>query len=119
MWFTSFNGRWPRTSSFSKLASISRRAGFGFDFLRIGRQREQGVLLALLQLLPRLGLGPDDASPNTSRCAAQHLLATRLEQLREQDAARTEASVPALWTDRLPELAARPLDGDATGVVIV
>ncbi|KMS78060.1 hypothetical protein ACH49_18230 [Streptomyces leeuwenhoekii] len=49
---------------------------------------------------------------------AQYLLATRLEQLRERAAARTEAAVPARWTDRLPELAARPLDGDTSGAVI-
>ncbi|WMI61996.1 hypothetical protein RBH85_36645 (plasmid) [Streptomyces rochei] len=48
---------------------------------------------------------------------AQYLLATRLEQLRERAAARTEtASAP--WPDRLPELAARPLDGEAAGAVI-
>ncbi|WLQ45128.1 hypothetical protein P8A22_37785 [Streptomyces laculatispora] len=44
--------------------------------------------------------------------AVEYLLATRLEQLREQAAARTEAAGPAPWTDRLPELAARQLDGD-------
>lgn len=47
----------------------------------------------------------------------EYLLAARLEQLREQTAARTER--PASWTDRLPGLAARPLGGDATGAVIV
>ncbi|MFG2977707.1 hypothetical protein ACGFYY_32545 [Streptomyces sp. NPDC048331] len=47
---------------------------------------------------------------------AECLLAARLEQLREQSAARPERS--ASWTDRLPELAARPLDGDAAGTVI-
>ncbi|MFD5557834.1 hypothetical protein ACFWIA_28835 [Streptomyces sp. NPDC127068] len=47
---------------------------------------------------------------------AEYLLATRLEQLSEQANARTER--PASWTDRLPELTARPLDGDATGMVI-
>ncbi|TVL87249.1 hypothetical protein CD790_33765 [Streptomyces sp. SAJ15] len=41
-----------------------------------------------------------------------------LEQLRERAVARTEAAVPAPWTDRLPELAARPLDGDTAGAVI-
>ncbi|MGW5070202.1 hypothetical protein ACWEQJ_29590 [Streptomyces cyaneofuscatus] len=46
----------------------------------------------------------------------EYLLAARLEQLREQAAARPER--PASWTDRLPGLAARPLDGDATGPVI-
>ncbi|MFE5853449.1 hypothetical protein ACFQ61_09565 [Streptomyces sp. NPDC056500] len=47
---------------------------------------------------------------------AEYLLAARLEQLREWAAARPER--PASWTDRLPGLAARPLDGDATGAVI-
>ncbi|MFE3770832.1 hypothetical protein [Streptomyces sp. NPDC059122] len=50
--------------------------------------------------------------------AAEYLLAVRLEQLREQAAARTEAATPALWTDRLPGLAARSLDDDATGAVM-
>ncbi|GHF33388.1 hypothetical protein [Streptomyces fumanus] len=49
---------------------------------------------------------------------AQHLLATWLEQLREQPVARTEQTAPAPWTDRLSELAARPLDGEAAGAVI-
>lgn len=49
---------------------------------------------------------------------AQYLLATRLERLREQAAARTEQAAAAPWTDRLPGLAARPLDGGATGAVI-
>ncbi|MER5617821.1 hypothetical protein [Streptomyces sp. NPDC002215] len=49
--------------------------------------------------------------------AAEHLLAARLEQLRERAAARTEQAAAAPWADRLPELAARPLD-DATGTVI-
>ncbi|MDJ0465979.1 hypothetical protein [Streptomyces sp. H27-C3] len=44
--------------------------------------------------------------------AVEYLLATRLKQLREQAAARTETAVPAPWTDRLPELATRQLDGD-------
>ncbi|CAL9675653.1 hypothetical protein SUDANB178_07730 (plasmid) [Streptomyces sp. enrichment culture] len=38
---------------------------------------------------------------------AEHLLAVRLEQLREQAAARTEMAAAAPWADRLPELAAR------------
>jgi hypothetical protein len=43
----------------------------------------------------------------------------RLKQLREQAAAaRTETAAAAPWTDRLPELASRPLDGDTTGAVI-
>ncbi|MFE2943377.1 hypothetical protein ACFXKG_30640 [Streptomyces sp. NPDC059255] len=50
--------------------------------------------------------------------AAQYLLTVRLEQLREQQALRTETVAAAPWTDRLPELAARPLDGDVTGTVI-
>ncbi|MFE7055890.1 hypothetical protein ACFVAO_11820 [Streptomyces californicus] len=45
--------------------------------------------------------------------AAEYLLMTRLQQLREQTAAPT---VP--WTDRLPELAARPLHTDTAGAVI-
>ncbi|MFH9677792.1 hypothetical protein ACH4L5_36910 [Streptomyces sp. NPDC017405] len=49
---------------------------------------------------------------------AECLLATRLEQLREQTAARTEPAAAAPWTDRLPELAARPLDGGTAGAVI-
>lgn len=36
----------------------------------------------------------------------------------EQAAARTEQTEAAPWTERLPELAARPLDGDATEMVI-
>lgn len=48
---------------------------------------------------------------------AQYLLAVRLEQLREQAAARIEQTGSAPWTDRLPELAARPLEGDTTGAV--
>ncbi|MFB8033810.1 hypothetical protein ACFC5Z_12775 [Streptomyces sp. NPDC056004] len=48
---------------------------------------------------------------------AQHLLAARLEQLRKQAAARTEQAAAALWLDRLPELAARPLHA-ATRTVI-
>ncbi|MER6916468.1 hypothetical protein ABT354_32830 [Streptomyces sp. NPDC000594] len=38
-----------------------------------------------------------------------------MEQLRERPAAPTEQT--ASWAERLPELAARPLDGDATGAV--
>nr|WP_202453551.1 hypothetical protein [Streptomyces sp. SID4913] len=50
---------------------------------------------------------------------AGYLLATRLEQLREQAADRTETAAAAPWTNRLPELAARPLDGDTAGAVVV
>jgi hypothetical protein len=49
---------------------------------------------------------------------AECLLATRLEQLHEQRAARTEQATAAPWTDRLPQLAARALDGDTAGAVI-
>ncbi|MGQ4732658.1 hypothetical protein ACUN3E_34005 [Streptomyces sp. Ju416(a)] len=49
---------------------------------------------------------------------AEYLLATRLEQLRGQAAARTEMAAAAPWTDRLPELAARSLDGEAAEAVI-
>ncbi|MFE4257203.1 hypothetical protein ACFRU3_49095, partial [Streptomyces sp. NPDC056910] len=54
----------------------------------------------------------------TARLTAQYLPVARREQLREQAAASTEPAAAALWMDRLPELAARPLDGDATGTVI-
>ncbi|MFJ9975151.1 hypothetical protein [Streptomyces sp. NPDC090621] len=47
---------------------------------------------------------------------AEHLLSARLEQLRERAAA--PARRPASCTERLPGLAGRPLDGDATGAVI-
>ncbi|WP_274919465.1 hypothetical protein [Streptomyces sp. WZ-12] len=54
---------------------------------------------------------------NTAReRVAEYLLAARLKQLHERSAARPEK--PGSWTDRLPGLAARPLDGDATGPVI-
>ncbi|MEU0355267.1 hypothetical protein [Streptomyces cyaneofuscatus] len=36
----------------------------------------------------------------------------------EQATARTEQTEPAAWPERLPELAVRLLDGDATGAVI-
>ncbi|MFD4260768.1 hypothetical protein ACFWR9_24875 [Streptomyces sp. NPDC058534] len=48
---------------------------------------------------------------------AGYLLVTRLEQLREHHTAPTETAAAAPWTDRLPELAARPLDGDAGAVI--
>lgn len=51
--------------------------------------------------------------------AAEYLLATRLKQLREQADARTEQVVAAPWTDRLPELASRPLHTETAGAVIV
>ncbi|MFC8705858.1 hypothetical protein ACFUIV_27245 [Streptomyces anulatus] len=50
--------------------------------------------------------------------AAEYLLTTRLKQLREQTAARTEQAPAVPWTDRLPELAARPLHTDTDGAVI-
>ncbi|MFI0217645.1 hypothetical protein [Streptomyces lydicus] len=49
---------------------------------------------------------------------AQYLLAERLEQLREQAAASTETTAVVPWTDRLPDLAMRPLDGDPAGAVL-
>ncbi|MFD4595667.1 hypothetical protein [Streptomyces rubiginosohelvolus] len=54
----------------------------------------------------------DTAPERTAEC----LLATRLEQLHEQTTDRTE-QVPAA-PDRLPQLAARPLDFDKAGAVI-
>ncbi|MCX4554280.1 hypothetical protein [Streptomyces sp. NBC_01500] len=58
------------------------------------------------------------ASDAARERAAEHLLAVRLEQLRGQAAARTGMVVPVPWTDRLSELAARPLDGDVAEAVI-
>ncbi|MBZ6093390.1 hypothetical protein KVH02_34565 [Streptomyces olivaceus] len=55
------------------------------------------------------------ASTKAADAAPEYLSAARLEQLRERTAARTERS--ALWTQRLPGLAARPLDGDAGAVI--
>ncbi|MEU0929012.1 hypothetical protein ACFV47_37895 [Streptomyces solisilvae] len=51
---------------------------------------------------------------------AEYLLATRLEQLREQAVTHTETETAAAvrWRDRLRELVARPLDGDTAGAVI-
>ncbi|WP_030372789.1 hypothetical protein [Streptomyces rimosus] len=49
---------------------------------------------------------------------AEYLLVTRLERLREQTGARAEQAGFAPWADRLPEIAARPLDHDVTGEVI-
>ncbi|MGW3060599.1 hypothetical protein ACWC98_32360 [Streptomyces goshikiensis] len=46
---------------------------------------------------------------------AEHLLAVRLEQLHTQ--ARPEPVRAAPWSQRLPELAARPLDGEALEVI--
>ncbi|MFD6426477.1 hypothetical protein [Streptomyces sp. NPDC060198] len=44
----------------------------------------------------------------------------RLEQVREQATSghRAGQAGAGSWTDRLPELAARVLDGDTAGVVI-
>lgn len=56
---------------------------------------------------------------NTARTrTAEHLLAIRLEQLREQAEARKETVTPEPWTDRLPEHADRPLHGGVAGTVI-
>lgn len=49
---------------------------------------------------------------------AEYLLTVRLEQLREQAAARTESAAPAPWTDRLTRLAARSLNGGTAGAVM-
>jgi hypothetical protein len=49
---------------------------------------------------------------------AEYLLTARLEQLREQAAARTETAAPAPWTDRLTRIAARSLDGGTAGAVM-
>ncbi|RSS15380.1 hypothetical protein EF914_29545 [Streptomyces sp. WAC05458] len=49
---------------------------------------------------------------------AGYLLATRLEQLREHITHHTELAAAVPWTDRLAELAARPLDGGMAETVI-
>ncbi|MFJ8650042.1 hypothetical protein ACIRNI_28480 [Streptomyces sp. NPDC093546] len=65
------------------------------------------------------GRSPAAGSKNRPRLRHHHLLAARLEQLRrEQQAVRTEQTAAAPRTGRLPELAARPLDGEAAGAVI-
>ncbi|MFS0697993.1 hypothetical protein [Streptomyces nitrosporeus] len=58
------------------------------------------------------------ASTAARNRAAQHLLTVRLEQLREQAAARTEQPAATPWTDWLSGLAARSLDADTSGAVI-
>ncbi|MEV6810165.1 hypothetical protein [Streptomyces sp. NPDC051132] len=59
-----------------------------------------------------------NASETARKRTAEYLLVVRLERLREQLAARTEQAAAAPWMDRLPQLAARPLDGEAAGAVI-
>lgn len=58
------------------------------------------------------------AAKDARERTAEHLLVVRLEHLREQVAARTEQGGVAPWPDRLSHLAARPLDGEASGAVI-
>ncbi|MGW2282880.1 hypothetical protein [Streptomyces sp. NPDC001770] len=67
---------------------------------------------------PRTPCGPSGEARWTR--VAQHLLAVRLKQLRERATAgrRSGQAGAGSWTDRLPELAARPLDGDTAGAVI-
>ncbi|MFC8175011.1 hypothetical protein [Streptomyces sp. NPDC057325] len=55
-----------------------------------------------------------EAAATAQTRAAEHLLAARLEQL--HTLARPEPVRSAPWTQRLPELAARPLDGEALEV---
>ncbi|WP_437112141.1 hypothetical protein [Streptomyces sp. enrichment culture] len=57
---------------------------------------------------------PEAATQAQTR-TAEHLLAMRLEQLRTQ--AHPEPIRPAPWSQRLPELAARPLDGETLEVI--
>ncbi|MGW0497442.1 hypothetical protein ACWD0Z_19015 [Streptomyces sp. NPDC003007] len=66
----------------------------------------------------RLKADAERAAQEAALRAAQMLLSERLEHLREQPATRTEQAAAAPWTDRLPDLAARPLDGEAAGAVI-
>ncbi|WP_435059729.1 hypothetical protein [Streptomyces sp. bgisy060] len=56
-----------------------------------------------------------EAAARAQTRTAEHLLAVRLEQLHTQ--ARPEPVPPAPWAQRLPELAARPLDGEALEVI--
>ncbi len=56
-----------------------------------------------------------EAAAKAQTRTAEHLLAVRLEQLHAQ--ARPELVRPAPWARRLPELAARPLDGEALEVI--
>ncbi|MFF9593846.1 hypothetical protein ACF1FX_32460 [Streptomyces sp. NPDC014646] len=56
-----------------------------------------------------------EAAAKAQARTAEHLLAVRLEQLHAQ--ARPEPVRPASWSRRLPELAARPLDGEALEVI--
>ncbi|MEU2181044.1 hypothetical protein [Streptomyces thermolilacinus] len=56
-----------------------------------------------------------EAAAKAQTRTAEHLLAVRLEQLHAQ--ARPEPVRPAAWAQRLPELAARPLDGEALEVI--
>ncbi|MEU9298503.1 hypothetical protein [Streptomyces sp. NPDC048266] len=57
-----------------------------------------------------------EAAVKAQTRTAEHLLAVRLEQLHTQ--ARPEPVRPAPWSQRLPELAARPLDTDVTKAAI-
>ncbi|TXS46983.1 hypothetical protein [Streptomyces sp. t39] len=56
-----------------------------------------------------------EAAAKAQTRTAEHLLAVRLEQLHTQ--ARPTPVRPAPWTQRLPDLAARPLDGEALEVI--
>ncbi|MFC8294863.1 hypothetical protein ACFUJ0_10505 [Streptomyces sp. NPDC057242] len=56
-----------------------------------------------------------EAATRAQTRTAEHLLAVRLEQLHTQ--ARPEPVRPAPWSQRLPELAVRPLDGEALEVI--
>ncbi|MEV6400543.1 hypothetical protein AB0M39_38165 [Streptomyces sp. NPDC051907] len=56
-----------------------------------------------------------EAAAKAQTRTGEHLLAVRLEQLRTQ--ARPEPARPAPWSQRLPELAARPLHGETLEVI--
>ncbi|MEU8764372.1 hypothetical protein [Streptomyces sp. NPDC048659] len=56
-----------------------------------------------------------EAAAKAQTRAVEHLLAVRLEQLHTQ--ARPTPVRPASWAQRLPDLAARPLDGEALEVI--
>ncbi|MFJ6437820.1 hypothetical protein [Streptomyces sp. NPDC091416] len=58
------------------------------------------------------------AAGTARKRAAEYLLATRMEQLRERALAGTDPAGPAPWADRLPVLAARPLNDNTPTAVI-
>ncbi|WP_405454187.1 hypothetical protein OG350_36795 [Streptomyces achromogenes] len=79
------------------------------------RALERGIPLCLSSSAREQAATSTDAARKRT---AAYLLAARLEQLHEREAARTEAAVPTPGTGRLPELAACPLDGGTARAVV-